>query len=229
MADTRTLAKALGQTAQSTNTIKPQLGDRPDVYTYLRTRYERVSVVEISMDVATRSLAGDGMIWGNVDFGIYNLNKWANGASTSFVLGHSVAGVLGTSRLGTQSSSYIINRVVNPSNTYTEEFNNDTFKDVATTADWATTPGQCDFTIGEIAQSEIFALNNETYVSLTLTAKGTTLTNLTFQVRFDGSNWENVTRGIAFTSTFPSAAGIEWKATAIGNATLTRVRIGYST
>jgi len=202
MADTRTLAKALGQTAQSTNTIKPQLGDRPDVYTYLRTRYERVGVVEIALDVATRDVSTDS-IWGVATWGV---DDWD----------------------GTYANSMVVVRVINPGNTHNEAFNNDDFKNVATTADWAVTPGQCGFTTGEIAQSEIIALNNETYTSLTLDAKGASLANLSFKVRFNGINWETVTRGVSFTSSYPSTAGIEWQATASGTATLTSVKINYN-
>lgn len=229
MVDTRKIAQSLGKTAKNTNAIKPQLGDRPDIYTYLRTRYERFTVMEITSDVYTRSIAGDTLIWGNTVFGIWNSFKWGNSATTSFVLGNSLAGVLGTSLLGSNASSYVAASIVNPLNTYIERFNTSTFSDGTTTADWAVTPGQCDFTTGEIAVSEIIALNNETYTTATLTAQGTNLTNLTFAVRFDGSNWESITRGSTLTVANPSALGIEWKATASGTATLTRVKIIYST
>ncbi|MAH49947.1 hypothetical protein CMI37_29280 [Candidatus Pacearchaeota archaeon] len=225
----RRIGRILAKAIVDKDNIKPQLGDKPKISTYLRTRQEQVQVYEITMDIDTRSIAGDTLIWGNVDFGNWNEYKWGNSATTSFVLGHSVAGILGTTGLGSSASSYVLARRVNPSNTYIERFNNTTFKDAATTADWAGTAGECDFTNAEVAVSEIFALNSETYTQATLIATGTDVGNLAFELRFDGSNWESITNNTTLIAANPSNVGIEWRATCTGTATLTEVKIIYST
>lgn len=230
MSSAKDLGAALGKQMQDKDRIKPQLGKRPKIFPYTRTRTERIGIYELTLEVNTRSIASDILIWGNVDFGTWNSFKWGSTAQTSLVLGNTDgAAVLGTSKLGSQSSAFVNHAKVNPSKTYIERFNNDTFKDATTTADWATTPGSCAFTNAEIAVSEIFAKNSETYTQATLVATGTDLSNLTFQVRFNGSDWETITNNNTLIVANPSALGIEWKATASGNATLTEVKIIYST
>src|SRR3990167_10316611 len=69
--------------------------------------FEKVRVVNENLIVEIRSIAGNTMIWGHSTFGIWGSNNWGNTANTSFILGHSLSGVLGTAKLGSQSSDYV--------------------------------------------------------------------------------------------------------------------------
>lgn len=222
--------RAFANLIKDKNRLKTQIGGSTDEESYLKLFQGFVYATEIATRINTRNLAGDTLIWNNPNFGIWNSYKWGGTAQQSFVLGHSIAGILGTSQLGSNASSYVPVRVVSPDNQFREYFDSTDFRVAAsTTADWAVTAGQCDFTTGEIATSQIIALNNETYISATLTATGTTTTNLAFELRFDGINWESVSNGVIFNTAYSSTAGIEWRATASGNATLTKIEIIYST
>lgn len=87
--------------------------------------------------VLSKNIAGDSLIWGSPDFGIWGSFKWGNTATFGFILGHSVAGVLGTSKLGSNASEDIEIRVLQYLDTYTEEFIDTDFKDTSeTTATW---------------------------------------------------------------------------------------------
>jgi prophage tail gpP-like protein len=78
----------------------------------LITRYEGVTgsvgVRTSGLIVRTRSIAGDALIWGNATFGIWGSGLWRDQANQSFVLGNPQAAVLGTSKLGTQTSAWEI-------------------------------------------------------------------------------------------------------------------------
>lgn len=202
MSTANEVGEVIGGAISSNQSTQTHLGDRPEIYTYLRSRTESIEVFEITADIYTQPIH--------------------NGVNDSFILGHPTNGVLGIANgvggnqivLGDYRGTQTVSRIINPFNTYRERFNNDTFKDATTTADWATIAGTCRFTVNEIAVSEIIALNDETYTQVNLVAEGTNLTNLTFEVRFDGSNWETITNNTTLTSAYPSSVGIEWKATA---------------
>jgi hypothetical protein len=67
------------------------------------------------LDIRVRSIGGDVLIWGNEYFGIWGVNKWGTSANTSFILGNDLAAIIGVTPLGTQTSEYGDNLVVNPS------------------------------------------------------------------------------------------------------------------
>jgi len=56
--------------------------------------------------IEKQNLGGDSLIWGNSAFGTWGSYKWGDQATYGFVLGHPLAGVLGTSKLGSNLSSY---------------------------------------------------------------------------------------------------------------------------
>jgi len=65
-----------------------------------------VLVVGSSWSVNVRSIAGENLILDSPNFGILDVNKLVSGITYSFVLGKALAGVLGTSSLGKNVSTY---------------------------------------------------------------------------------------------------------------------------
>lgn len=184
---------------------------------------------ELSTLIYTKSIAGDTMIWGNPDFGIWGSYKWGNSANTSFILGHSIAGILGTCKLGSQASVNVLASVTNPNQQFIENFKTTTFKDTGvTTADWAVISGELSFTVGEIAQSNSVAYNDGTINSATLTAtlSAGVIGNLTIELCANGSTFEGVTNATEhnFTAT---GTNLKFKITSAGNVTITQITISY--
>jgi|TARA_Y100000310_G_scaffold140352_1_gene139763 hypothetical protein len=191
---------------ESGRDTKDNLGEKDDTRELvLKRNRETINVKELSTVISTQTI-------GN-----------------SFILGHATNGVLGTSMLGDDLGTASVIRVTNPANIYTEQFLDTTFRDTGnTTADWAVVVGQADFVNLEVATSEIIALNSATYTEATLTVVGTTVTNLTLELQFDGNNWESATNGVTLTAANPSNAGIKFRLTATGNATVTSLTIEYT-
>lgn len=77
-----------------------------DIITRFESTTGSIGTRQSGCIVSVRSIAGDGLIWGNQNFGIWGTGKWGNQASQSFVLGNPQAGVLGTSELGTKTSTF---------------------------------------------------------------------------------------------------------------------------
>jgi hypothetical protein len=211
--------------------IKDQIGKPPATLTVGVWGFdEGIQVEELSTVISTLNIGGETGIYGNANFGIYGVSKYGGSAQTSFILGHSVAGVLGISTLGSNSSSPVITRVVNPNNTYREYFRDTTFKNTSnTTADWNTTTFKINFTSGSgTAESEIIALNLETYSFATLFLTGTSLSLITPSLSFDGgSNWEEVSNGVLYNSSYPSSSGIKYKLVSSGTSEVNSIRIVY--
>ena len=150
--------------------------------------------------ITTKSIAGDILIWNNSDFGTWNSYKWGSSAQTSFVLGHSIAGILGTTKLGIQASAEINHFVQQYQDSYTENFIDSDFEDTSGTASWSTT-GSVTFTSGQIAQSLTIDFNNSAITVAKLTSTETS-GSFTYELSADGgSNWESVTSGTAHTFT----------------------------
>ena len=71
---------------------------------------------ENNLSIQARSIAGENGIWDNQFFGIWDTSKWSSGTyETSFILGNSLAAILGSSKLGSVTSDWGDNLVVNPS------------------------------------------------------------------------------------------------------------------
>lgn len=103
--------------------------------------------------VQISNIGGDTLIWGSPSFGIWGQFKWGNQATFGFVLGHATAGVLGTSKLGSNTSTPVDHFVQQYQNIYTEEFIDTDFKDVEeTSASW-TTVGNLTFSSENINQT----------------------------------------------------------------------------
>lgn len=88
------------------NAIEAADRGQSDLLTRLEVAQDQFSVVGSVWEIRTRSIAGDGLIWGNQTFGIWGSGLWRDAANTSFVLGNIQAAVLGTSKLGNNLSSF---------------------------------------------------------------------------------------------------------------------------
>jgi len=131
---------------------------------------EEFGVEEFATVIQTRNIGGDTMIWGNTDFAIWGTSSWGSSAQTSFILGSSLAGVLGTSKLGSRSSEFEDTIVVNPDRKHKERFFGTYFNSTSdTTATWVG-DGEVTYTASQVAQSNIIYKNNETITSATLNA-----------------------------------------------------------
>jgi len=206
---------------------RDEIGSEPSVQGIYKIKTETVAVEEGPTLSKSRSIAGDVMIWGNDDFGVWNSSKWGSAPDITFILGNTLAAILGTSKLGDQSSEYVVWRVTNPNKTYHERFGFDTFNDTdVTTADWDTDNQKLDFTNAEIAQSIQVYKGTATITKATMSLTGTGTTNLALQLSTDGSSWENVTDGTQHTFTTTGTA-LYFKITASGVASLTKIQIAY--
>jgi len=161
-----------------------------------------------------------------VEFDTYG-DSWIVGSSTNGIVGANTSTQGGGQQVvGSSGRVNTVLSVVNINNKFREYFKDTSFEDTSTTtADWADTVGQIDFTVGEIAQSLSTYLDTANVVAATLTVDDDT--NLTLQLSADGgSNWETVTNETehAFTNT---GNDLRFKFTATGNATVTSVRIKY--
>ena len=81
-----------------------------DTSSDILSRYEyttgSVTILQSGTIVQTRSIAGDTLIWGNENFGIWGTGKWGDSATTGFILGNNQAAILGVSKLGNQTSQF---------------------------------------------------------------------------------------------------------------------------
>jgi len=161
--------------------------------------------------VYEKNIAGETMIWGNPNFGIWGSFKWGSVPQTSFILGNTGAAILGTSKLGSQTSVEVLSFMQQGLNTYTEDFIDDDFEDTDGTATgW--TSGSLDFTSGQIGLSEPIDYNNSTITTATLTSTEVS-GSFTYQMSANGgSNFETVTSGTAHTFT-NTGTSLIWKAT----------------
>lgn len=126
-------------------------------------------------------------------------------------------------------SGETIERVMNNNDTFIEYFMVRTLHDEANSdVTISAGDGELDFTNTDVFQSQIIAKQNgRTFRKAELNVDGTDTDNLTFNIQFDGSNWESITAGNLLTSAHPSSSGIKWKATATDTASLTKVTVKY--
>jgi len=220
------LAKRLARDMKEQDSVKLQF-DSADVSAYFELFDDDFQPKNRGIRIKERSLAGDVLIWGNTSFGTWNSYKWGDVSQTSFVLGHSIAGILGTSKLGSNLSSFATLRVVHPNNTYVESFNSTFFKDTASTdAAWGTT-GEVVFGTSstQTASSLIVYKNNQAITSAKLTATTTGSGSIGFFMSADGTNYEAVSSGVSHTFT-NTGSELYWRATGSG-ISITSLEIEY--
>lgn len=155
---------------------------------------------------------------------------WRDTYGSSFILGSSTNGILGTSKLGESARVVTLHSVVNPNNVFREHFRDTTFRDDSeTTAVWGTPEGQAVFTAGQIISSKSIAYNdgNVTKATMMSVVSSGSIVDLVFNLSADGgSNWESVTDS---TEHVFSASGIDlrFKMTASGDVVVSDVQVSY--
>lgn len=165
---------------------------------------------------------------------IWETNLIYSGGKDSFVVGHSVNGVIGTANgvggtqivIGDFSTSFVIQQIVNPNNVWRwmlSSLENTKWVDTGTTTATVTANTDIDFTSGEIAQTNALTTEATNIDRATLVMESgniTSLGNLTLQLSADGgSNFETVTLGTEHTFT-NKGTSLKIKITASGNANI---------
>ena len=89
-------------------TLQSQDISDADIITRFEFTMGSIGIRQSGVIVSTRNIAGDTLIWNNNTFGIWGTGKWGDEANVSFVLGNPLASILGTTEMGTQSSSFNI-------------------------------------------------------------------------------------------------------------------------
>lgn len=125
---------------------------------------------------------------------------WRNTYGSSFILGSSTHGILGTSKLGESARVVTLHSVVNPNNVFREHFRDNTFEDTGeTTADWGDTEGELSIVDGEIAQSTSIAFNdgNISRATMNVALSSGSIGNLLLKISADGgSTWDVISNGV---------------------------------
>jgi len=97
---------SLGSVFRNQNYTNENTFSRGDVGTLFNFAETTFSIRSIKRVLQQKNIAGDILIWNHPLFGQWGEEKWGVIASGSFILGHPGAGLLGTSRLGSQSSAW---------------------------------------------------------------------------------------------------------------------------
>ena len=127
----------------------------------------------------------------------------------------------------TYDNSLVVQRVVNPNNTFKEYFRDTTFKSASTDATWNVTTHRLTFGSGSVAQSTVIAANSETYTTVLLSMSGTT-SSLTPKISFNGGNtFETISANVSY-STATSGTALAWRLESNTVQEVTSLQIQYS-
>jgi hypothetical protein len=182
------------------------------------------------MRIDQTNIAGDVLIWGNPAYGVWGIGKWGSSSASSFILGNPDAGILGIVRLGSVTSVPISIRLINPNNTFAEEFYDTEFKGTtglgfyldsvaygvldtgtldfgsAVTADWDTVNKKLFFDPGEQATSALIYTDAVDIASAKLICDCVNFIIATYgTARYDSSLYDDPTGGTADHKEFLSA------------------------
>ena len=102
------LAEVFSQKFEMQDHLKGQFNNPSGgVSTRFEFYQDTLKMQDSGLRMYTKSIAGDALIWGNSNFGIWGSGLWRASTNTSFIMGHAVAGVLGTSQLGSNLSVWV--------------------------------------------------------------------------------------------------------------------------
>lgn len=150
-----------------------------------------------------KNIAGTTLVWGHSIYGLWGGFKWGSDTESSFVLGHETFGILGSIELGASvEDSTTTVKIIQGKDTYKEYFYDEDFNSANTTGDWNTSTKQCELDTGEILEtSTIFYDSSSTDIiqAATLTITNTGDTPTAYMTADGGSNWELVTLGTKHT------------------------------
>ena len=176
------VTKIFTEQANTTNDIKSQVDLQGQPFTTFKLKQETITPKVQAVELTTKNITGDALIWDNATYCVLGTNKWASSL--------------------TYTSQVI--KVIPPNNVFTEEFLGTRYEDTgSTTATWNTTTFQLTFTSGQLAQSSAVCANIGTITGATMSVAIDSGAFDLYLSADGGSNWESVTSGTAhsFTNT----------------------------
>jgi len=220
------LSNVLSSSGNVQGNLKTSTITKSNTFSRIQIANSTVNLMDMPEIRETKSIAGDILLWGNSVFGIWNSFKWGNSSSTSFVLGNSLAGVLGISKLGSQSSSYQVREIINPNRIFRwllSSAENTYWVDTGNTTATVTASTSIAFTTGQILQTNKLSTEYYNLSDAIFIINGSNITNssnLTYYLSADnGSNFEAVTLNTLHTFT-NVGKNLIIKIVASGNATI---------
>ena len=116
------VTKILTEQVNTTNEIKSRVNLNGEAFKTFKYGTENVYPKCQATVIQTRNIGGEGLIWGNETFGVWNSYEWTGIAQTTFILGNAGAALLGLSTLGDNLSEWEVLRVVPNSGNFEEDF-----------------------------------------------------------------------------------------------------------
>jgi len=200
--------------SKETASIRDQLGNNPDVTPVLVSDFDETLGVEEGPTQAKTNTLG---------------NAWIVGSSTNGLVGANTATVGGGQQVvGGSGRVTTVVRVVNPNNTWNENFRDTDFESAATTADWNTASQYLTLTSATLMETKSIFLNSATVYNAKVIATGTNLSSAVFYVSADaGVNFETATNNESHSFT-NLGKDLRLKITADGNVTATKLKVQYN-
>lgn len=116
------IADILLQNSNDKVEIKSQVNLNGQAFSTFKQFTEEFNVYEQATIIESLDIGGEIGIYGNPVFGIYSISRYGNTPETGFILGSTIAGILGTNKLGSTESSFVTFRVIPPNRKFTERF-----------------------------------------------------------------------------------------------------------
>lgn len=218
------IAEILTQNSNDKVEIKSQVNLNGQAFKTFKQFIEQINIYEVATKIEELSIGGDVGIYGNINFGIYGASKYGNTAETGFILGSTIAGILGTNKLGSTESELVTIRVIPPNRTFTERFVGIIFIDGSSTA---TISGDtATFTNGQTLISEVIYQNEETISNATLSPTYISGDgNISSFISSDnGISFNLVTQNVLSSISVPGEK-VKYKLVASGNAEITKMEV----
>ena len=208
--------------------IKSQASLNGQAFRIFKSFIEQFETEEQATIVKQRNIGGETLIWDNEDFATWGTNKWGDSATTSFVLGNPEAGVLGSSKLGSQTSKYEITRIIPPNRKFKERFLGNQFISSGSTCTIDNSDGYAQFSSGEVLYSTTVYKNNETIdsvrMNLNISSGSSYLSS--FISSDGGSNYQNITNSLGETVEIVNTGkDVRYKIKSRGSAKINSVEV----
>lgn len=214
---------------------RDEIGSEPSTQPIYKSKSESVGIELGPIKRSYTSIAGTTLIWKHPTFGEWGAYDWGGSSTSGFILGSSDAGILGSSKLGSNASDPVLIEVYNVNNNFIERFNYDTFINTSDTTADISTAGQVDFTDGEELFSDVIAYDGTTSFSLvqiTPTESGSTSVVYSIGSNDDPSStaitYQEVSANTVTTLSTPGKALYYKASVSGGTATINDIRVNYS-